>query len=354
MGKNTDIFESVDKHRGQIMGLAAVWVFVFHVRNELGLFGEIPFLSRAEFYCNTFGFCGVDIFLLLSGWGLYHAINKHSLKDFYIRRFRRLFLPFFVVAFAKALYGHWDILRYVKALTGWTFLTENVYEPIWFIPSIALMYLFFPLYRFVFEKFSNKYVFTGAAIALWYALAVLETMISPRTDIYLFINRIPVFMVGVLCGWMTYNKKKISGIVPWIVLAAMLVAGFVLMNNVLFEGWHFLLPEPRNGLPAFLIGISMCFLSGKLFNLLDRVKVIQKAYGFVGKMSLEFYVVQEIILYSLYMEVYFSGSGFNLRLLVLITLLLALGGGYILYLIETVISKKMDGKPVFTAPTKKK
>ena len=352
MGTGTGLFESVDKHRSQIMGLAAMWVFVFHVRNELNIFDNIRFLGWAEFYCNTFGFCGVDIFLLLSGWGLYHAINKHNLKVFYKRRFRRLILPFLTVAVVTALYDQWDILRCIKAITGWTFLTENVYEPIWFIPSIALLYLFFPLYRLIFDKFSNKYVFTAVAVAFWYALAVLGTMLSSRSDIYLFINRIPVFMVGILFGWMTYNKKKVGGIVPWLALVTMLVSGLVIMNNVLFEEWRFLLPEPRNGLPALLIGISMCFIIGKMFSLLDRIVFIQKSYGFIGMMSLEFYVIQEIIINTLFKEVYSSGVPFDKRVLVLIAFALSLGGGYILYLIVKLIAKITDGQQIIV--TRKK
>ena len=83
------ILESVSKHRAQIMGFAAMWIFVFHVRNEILLFDNLPkwsflpYVGNVDIYFDNIGFNGVDMFLFLSGWGLYHAIKKHSLLVFY-------------------------------------------------------------------------------------------------------------------------------------------------------------------------------------------------------------------------------------------------------------------------------
>ena len=98
---------------------------------------------------------------------------------------------------------------------------------------------------------------------------------------------------------------------------------------------------------GLLIGIPMCFIAGCLFDLLDKVKFIQKAYGFVGMISLEFYVVQETIYGAVKTPVYYSGVPFNSHLLALIVLALSLGSGYLIYLITLVITKKMDGESVF-------
>lgn len=344
----TGMLDTISKYRTQIMGFAAIWIFIFHVRDEILLFSGIPVLTQIEIYCDNIGFCGVDIFLFLSGWGIYHAINKHDLATFYKRRYRRLILPLLVVWGIKSIYANWGLIRSIKAITGWTFLTRYVHEPIWFIYAISLIYLLFPLYRKAFDRFSNKYIFTAAAILLWFALAFAGAVLTNRSDIYLFINRLPVFMIGVLFGWLTLNGKKDLHGSFRIVLIVMLVAGLVIQYFATFRRMDFLLPQSRNGLPALLIGIPMCFIAAQVFKLLDRVTVIQKIYGFFGKMTLEFYACQDISLKILKEQTYFSGININKYLYTLLIFLFSFGGGYLLHIITDAITKKLDGKPVFT------
>ena len=341
------ILDAVSRYRAQVMGFAAMWIFIFHVRNEVTVFAGLPVIGDIDIFFVNIGFNGVDIFLFLSGWGLYHAINKHSLTIFYKRRFRRLILPFVAACVAAAAFGGWDVMRLVKAVTGWTFLTKNVNEPKWFVPAIAIFYLLFPLYQKLFEKFKNKYVFTAVVLMLWTGLAFLLPMMTSRTDIYGVIGRIPVFVIGILTGWYTFSGRKMKGPWVWIVLTLMLAVGFQMEYYVAFKKITLINEALTCAVPGLLIGIPMCFIAGCLFDLLDKVKFIQKAYGFVGMISLEFYVVQETIYGAVKTPVYYSGVPFNSHLLALIVLALSLGSGYLIYLITLVITKKMDGESVF-------
>lgn len=99
------ILDMVSRHRTQVMGFAAMWIFIFHVRNEVTVFAGLPVIGNIDIFFVNIGFNGVDIFLFLSGWGLYHAINKHSLTNFYKRRYRRLILPFVAACVAAAAFG---------------------------------------------------------------------------------------------------------------------------------------------------------------------------------------------------------------------------------------------------------
>ena len=88
-------FKLLAKYRGAIMGLAALWILFFHewqmMITEPGKAAEI------ESYIKRVGFCGVDIFLFLSGIGLVFAIGKGSILSFYYRRLKRVYLPFFII-----------------------------------------------------------------------------------------------------------------------------------------------------------------------------------------------------------------------------------------------------------------
>lgn len=343
------LIENVSRYRPQIMGFAAIWIFIFHVRNDVTVFNNVPVLNDIDIFFVNIGFNGVDIFLLLSGWGLYHAINKHNLLLFFKRRYRRLVLPFVVACVATALLNHWSIARLIKAVTCWTFLTKDVHEPKWFVPAIAIMYLFFPLYHKLFEKFKNKYLFTGVVISLWLVLSFILPLITDRKDIYVAVGRIPVFLIGVLVGWFTYSKKKITKQwAVWAVIIPMLIAGFQTEYYVAFKKVVLLNPGISNALPGILIGIPMCLIVGQVFALLGKVTFIQKIYGFMGKITLEFYVVQEIVLAAIKGPIYYSGVYFNRHLMVLIVFIISLGCAYIIHMFSTVISKKQDGEPVFT------
>lgn len=351
--KREGLYTAVNNYRIQIMGFAAMWVYVFHVRDQIAVFHDIPVVTQIELYCSNIGFCGVDVFLFLSGWGLYYAIQRHSLCGFYKRRYRRLIASFLVVCVFKAFYQKWEILRFVKGITCWTFLTKSVYEPIWFIPAIAILYLFYPLYIKIFNKFSNKYICTAAAIAVWFVLAYAGAVLTGREDIYLFVNRIPVFISGVLFGCMAFNGKKDAGDAEKIILIVMFVTGIILQFYTLFVRVRLFLPMTPDGLPAFLIAIPTCFGLAKLFSLLARFTIILKIYGFLGKISLEFYVLQEITMAVLLdnfpgYKLAYSGDPAAKLIYVLAVLLLSLGGGYLLNLVFTMISKKMDGEPFFT------
>ena len=351
--KREGLYAEVNKYRAQIMGFAAIWIFIFHVRDQIAVFHDIPILTQVELYCSNIGFCGVDVFLFLSGWGLYYAIQRHSLSGFYKRRYRRLTASFVLVCAVRAVYEKWEILRFVKGATGWTFLTENVYEPIWFIPAIAILYLFYPLYIKIFNKFPNKYLCTAAAIAIWFVLAYAGAVLTGREDIYLFVNRIPVFIAGILFGWIAFNGKKDVGDAGKITLIVMFVSGIILQFFTLFVRVRLFLPMTPDGLPAFLIAVPMCFALARLFSKLAKVNIVQKIYGFFGKISLEFYVFQEITMLFLLDrfpgdKLAYSGDPVAKLIYILAVFLLSLGGGYLLNLTVTLIAKKTDGEPVFT------
>lgn len=347
------LLEAVGRYRPQIMGFAAMWIFVFHVRNEILLFFHVPVLNRIEIFFDNTGFCGVDIFLFLSGWGLYHAINKHSLVSFYGRRYRRLIPAFIFTCIFKALVWNWDLLRFVKAFTCWSFFTKYIHEPLWFIPGIAILYLFFPLYRRLFDKSSCKYVFTASAIMLWFALAITASLLTGRIDGYIFVNRIPVFLVGILFGWLTFNGKKSIGKAGIVIMTIMLLGGFQLQYYCTFRRLELLIPVSSNAFPALLIGISVCFFSAFLFHLLRNAFFIQKVFGFLGKMSLEFYVAQECFEGLLREKILNTGVPFNKPLYALIVLLVSLASGYLLHILTTMLFNKLDGKPAFAEKAKK-
>lgn len=190
----------ISKYRGAIMGFAALWILFFHewvtlfVNNQVGV--------NIEGYLKRIGFCGVDIFLLLSGIGLTFAIRKGNVLTFYYRRIKRILLPFLVMAIIRCALEKWPIIEFWKNISGINFYTKSIYSFLWFVPAILTLYLFFPWYYKLFTKTKKPVLFFLCSLEVWlvFSLFVRETM---RGDLYGFTNRIPVFLAGVLLGWLT-------------------------------------------------------------------------------------------------------------------------------------------------------
>ena len=96
---NTKSIALINKYRGQIMGFSAICIVFFHLWEcQLSPSSPLRLLYWLELGISGMGYFGVDIFFLLSGIGLSYAIGKYGLKEFWLRRFRRLAVPVLVVS----------------------------------------------------------------------------------------------------------------------------------------------------------------------------------------------------------------------------------------------------------------
>lgn len=294
-------FLLISKYRYAIMGIAALWILCFHAWIPVTPAYDpdnFEFFSFLEHYLKNIGYCGVDIFLLLSGLGLTFAIKKGSLFNFYYRRLRRIVLPSLVVfIFLWKVFG-WSTTEFIQNASGYTFYFKNAECILWFIPAIVTLYLLFPFYYMAFNKVKSKVLFTAAVIAVWFIISFLLKDIM-RTDLYGFTNRIPVFLIGVLFGYLTQNRKNIVfTIKTYICLILILALGLYLTYLATMLNYPMILPVGNCFLPNLLIAVSLPFLIAKLLDLAGRHlswfgKGLNIVLGFFGTFTLESYCVQE-------------------------------------------------------------
>lgn len=287
----------INKYRTAIMGFAALWIFLFHEQEHewIKVFFSPEFLSRSMYFVKRIGYCGVDIFLLLSGIGLVYAREKHDLFSFYIRRIERVFVPFFIVAVVLMIYEKWSFVSFFKKVFLYDFLFVELNSFLWFIPAIIILYICFPLYYKLFKNARNKVVFTICAYATWLVLSLLCKGFL-RTDIYSFTNRIPIFLTGIMLAWLLREKEiKITKLF-WIILAASFLAGLTLLFMTNYRNLYLLVPISNACIPTFLLALSGTFILAKFFSLINTCAVgtlIIKIFSFLGTISLEIYCVQE-------------------------------------------------------------
>lgn len=289
-------FRLINLFRTEIMGFAALWIWFFHEWRPF--LHNVPLLGVAERSVKRLGYYGVDFFLLLSGIGLSYAIGKYSTKTFYKKRLLKVFLPYAVFVSIKAVILRQSFLNWLRIVSGYSFLAEHVYSTLWFVPAILIFYLVFPLYYRLFSRATGKTRFTVAAVAVWFVLSMLlrNTM---RGDLYVFTNRIPIFLTGILIGWKTQNNDRPFSKRGWIGWMACFLAGLALSVVTKQLEIRLLLPESDCCFPSYLMALGGCCLLGGLFSAMNRGNaVLQKILGFLrffGMRSLEFYCVQEWI-----------------------------------------------------------
>ena len=144
------------------MGLAAIWILYFHVGGE-PLFSNSLFEPLGKFLLAV-GYYGVDIFILLAGIGVYHAlgVKGQSTAVFLKRRVIRVY-PAFLILF---LYGYMSPLgpmqwkAFFRNVTFYENWTVTIYSGGWYVAAILAFYLLTPLYFKVFSKSKQKVLVT--------------------------------------------------------------------------------------------------------------------------------------------------------------------------------------------------
>ena len=288
--RENGILPSINQYRSEIMGFAALWILLYHEWQLVSV--EWSAAYYAERFVKDIGFIGVDMFLLLSGMGSSYAIEKYPLGVFYQRRFKRLILPTVTAAVLRLFVSRWNMRWFIKCLVGYNFLTGSTTAFLWYIYAAALFYLLFPLYWHYFKKSGNKIAFFLSCLAAWYLLfGVLMKNVFSDTS-WLVINRVPVFLLGVLFGWKEREGKAAKPGAWLAVSVPTLIAGLAAEYYCSVYGAKLIMPMPTVFLPALAVGVSLVILLAALFAVIGKNS---RFLRFFGSISLELYCLQEVM-----------------------------------------------------------
>lgn len=139
-------YKLISTYRTQLMGLAILWVVLYHSTINAS---SVPVLGTLQAY----GYGGVDIFLLVSGLGLYYAYRGNvSMATFYKRRLQRIlptYLPV-VLLFCLLYWGigemsFTEVLLNLTTLSFWLGL-DSRFD--WYVPALLVLYFLTPLFMY--------------------------------------------------------------------------------------------------------------------------------------------------------------------------------------------------------------
>lgn len=275
----------VSKHRSSLMGIAILWVIIYHMVAKGTEYFDFKFFNPLF----NQGDSGVDIFMFLSGWGVYFSYKKYSIQEFYKRRFIRILPLYIVVCFIFIITINGNIIDYLSCVSTFGFWTGRVWYD-WYIPAILLFYILYPLIGKLTDKFGIFPVIISTVICVGIISYFQISTNCQFGDIRMFVlSRFPIFVLGTYWGYLTNQKKEKRFIL--FIFAMSGVLGFAFFYWFLAHT-HFLLFSGVRQLLHILYAPGMCFLFSAILEFTNKhINVINKILSFCGMMSLELYLI---------------------------------------------------------------
>lgn len=283
------------------------------------------------------GYVGVDVFFVISGYLITQLLAvsaekplRSQLKDFYLRRARRILPALFVTCLivavaAAAIFLPWDLAtfgRYLAATpvfltnvaawaTGGGYFASNlVHTPIAHFWSIAIEEQFYILYPLTFALI-GKYVPRHQRLALValaaasFAVCIWGSYRAPAASYFLAPSRAwELLFGGVLAtsGQRSLKHQVANELLAAVALVTLAFVAYEYGANIRYPGWYAIAPCAAS---AILIqtGRQQATLVGKLLSL--------RPFVFTGLMSYSLYLWHYPVLvfanYYLLQEVHGSG-----------------------------------------------
>ncbi|AIQ20119.1 hypothetical protein H70357_27995 [Paenibacillus sp. FSL H7-0357] len=285
-------YKLISTYRTQLMGLAILWVVLYHSTINAS---SVPVLGTLQAY----GYGGVDIFLLVSGLGLYYAYRGNvSTATFYKRRLQRIlptYLPV-VLLFCLLYWGigemsFTEVLLNLTTLSFWLGL-DSRFD--WYVPALLVLYLLTPLFMYFFRG-RNKVIAVAVASLLGILLSVVLSGTS-LSYLLIFTIRIPIFCVGVFVGYLIDQKRAISRL-SLIMHLAVFVSGILLLVVSQKYLQDYVWSYGLWWYPFILITLPLCILAAGVLHWMAERKWTRYSFlSFCGTHSLEIYLLHERML----------------------------------------------------------
>lgn len=285
----------LSKYRLQLMGFAILWVVWFH-SSVFFDFLPVAILNNFFAFIKDIGYGGVDIFLLVSGMGIYNSLSKNNIPQFLRNRLKRitptwllsLIISVFLGRFIFQIYfSKLEIIGYAT-FTGFWLNMSN--QGNWYVYAIMLFYLISPFFYYLLKN--NKHRFGTCLIMVLIAL-ILSTLFLGNEKLMVF-SRVPIYIIGM------YTSSSLKNLVlrkkHWIGLLLSFIAGI----SVLWLCYKFL----RDFLwiyglwwyPFIVIAPTLSLLIAKCMDCLQKaIKPLMFLLAVFGKSSLEILLVSDFL-----------------------------------------------------------
>ncbi len=287
--------KAISEKRDFIMGIAILWIMLFHFTDYTSVF-------ELNFFRNT-GYGGVDIFILLSGFGCYYSLKKdEDTLRFFKRRLSRIlpaYIPFIIIYMAvRAVTGNIYGTEIIGNLmmTGWWNGSPNQFN--WYIDAIILYYLLAPIVCLHLKR-TQCPLLTSCMLMI---VAYLVSLSFTHGSLLIAICRLPVFVLGAVFARYLDDDAADMHIPEAVIVTVsniLILIGFILIRYLVFtqDKWD----KWRYGLfwyPFILIVPGLCIDLGYIGRFAGKIKATDmavKLIGQIGKASFELFLIHMFV-----------------------------------------------------------
>ena len=278
------MLRKLQQGRAVLMGFAILWIIAYH-------YNLLDCTPARVFFGN--GFLGVEIFIILSAFGLCFSLSKDdNYKRFIQKRILRIFPTWWilisVLLIISIIHGKehpqtlFQYICYYSGLGWWFFSheTPHVYWSEWYVPTILVLYLVIPYIY----KLNNKALFIN--FILFLLGGGLLTHYEIASSLAITYVRIPALIYGVLL-YRWYKMEQEGGItkphklflytsLTIGIIGILLISTGVIDYDLEFIKWSFMLSMP---IFSYLIVV-----------LFEKLK-LTSTFTFIGGLTLELYLL---------------------------------------------------------------
>lgn len=212
--------EKISLYRNELRGIATILILIIHgyeCRVNFGILDRI--FSKS--------YIGVELFLLLSGIGMWYSYKKDSgngTSQFYKKRIVKLlpaYLPIIsIFAIWKVIVSNGGMIDYLKYITTISYWEKGIGP--WFVALIILLYLVTPIavriYRKCNEILATVICMTVTLLFIYACMAIFDNEISEH--VRFAIGRSMPFYIGLLIGKVLdeHKDKTVNIIYLYVIL----------------------------------------------------------------------------------------------------------------------------------------
>ncbi len=227
----------ISKTRNELFGFAILSIILLHYFQDVQELGGPHWLTQtAHWYGIAVGALGVDIFLFLSGMGLYYSMSRDSnVWSFYKKRLVRILPAYLIIG---SLFWALRIIQTGGTLTDWwqnllfvTYFTKGRLT-LWFIMFILTMYIVYPLIHKYLNSTDNDTKRTVRFLVLMAVVMAVSLILfhyfhkTPLAKDIVY-GRIPVFLLGCYLGKYIMEGREMPRSAALLLGIVLYAAGFI-------------------------------------------------------------------------------------------------------------------------------
>ncbi|MBR1547836.1 MAG: acyltransferase [Prevotella sp.] len=275
--------KDLSSFRSELMGWSILWIMMLHFR--FITIKPLGFLAQ-------YGFAGVEVFMFVSGLGLYYSLEKNSrLSSFYIKRLRRIFPVYYLVGIvASLLIFHDSLWIYLLRYTTIGYWINLPYFE-WYIPALLFLYLISPIVHQLLQSSYGRRILYFVVILILATSFVVGYCQSLNRAHYFLLYRIPAFMLGMLAGQLIKQGASSRSYLIILLAGIPIFAMCFPLHHAVYEMKYYSLLFL---LPLFML--AMCQASRMMGR---HIAIVRQ----IGCASLEVYLLQTLFFSAINMGI---------------------------------------------------